>query len=500
MFRIDRRSLLLGGAATPLTAFTTAIGASSGWIAGLRLRPTVHTGMECWPLRDRMIHHGVPGVAIAVIRSGRLEAVQGFGTCAAGMVAPIGADTLFSVGSVSKLATAALCLRLVASGILDLDRDVNGNLKRWRVPAGSQGDDRAITLRMLLSHTAGFNVHGFADYAPGVPLPTLVQTLNGERPAMNPAFVRVDPAGTRSRYSGGGYMIVQAVIEDATGESLDAIARTMLFGPLGMWRSRFEAAPDTGTANIAHAHDREGKPVALPRGWQSFPELAASGLWTTASDLARMILALGASYRASGGFLPQDRAVDMMTAVTPGFNGLGPRLAGSGAARIFHHAGANDSYKAYVEGNLVSGDGLVVLTNGERGDVLGDEIRNAVSDACRWPGDWSVRLPSVPVASLLDGYAGTYRRRADQDPLVTGFLDTGFSADTIEVIRADDGLSIRAKGRDQKLVPIDTSDFVMPNGYVPAATLIFRFARSADGKVAHLRAIAGTDVLVFDKA
>lgn len=499
MFRIDRRSLLVGGA-TPLIAFTPAIGASSGWIADLRLRPTVHTVMERWSLRDRMTSHGVPGVAIAMVHAGRLEAVQGFGTCVAGTNASINADTLFSVGSVSKLASAAPCLRLVARGILDLDRDVNGYLKRWRVPAGSQGDDRAVTLRMLLSHTAGFNVHGFADYAPGVPLPTLVQTLNGERPAMNPTLARVDPAGTRSRYSGGGYMIVQAVIEDAIGESFDAVARKMLFGPLGMRRSRFEPAPNADTTNIAHAHDREGEPVALPRGWQSFPELAASGLWTTASDLARMIVALGASYRASGGFLPQDLAVDMMTAVTPGFNGLGPRLAGSGAARIFHHAGANDSYKAYVEGNLVSGDGLVVLTNGERGDVLGDEIRNAVSDACRWPGDWSVRLSSIPVASLLDGYTGTYRRRADQDPLVTGFLDTGFSADIIEVIRAGDGPSIRAKGRDRKLVPIGTSDFVVPDGYVPAATLIFRFARSADGKVGHLRAIAGTDVLVFDKA
>jgi len=483
----------------PLTAITPAISASSHLIPDLRLRPTVHTGAEQWSLRDRMTYHGVPGVVIAVVRAGRSEAVQGFGTRIAGMDAPIDADTLFSVGSVSKLASATLCLRLVASGILDLDRDVNDYLKRWRVPAGSGGDDRAVTLRMLLSHTSGFNVHGFADYAPGVSLPTLVQTLNGERPAMNRALARIDPAGTRSRYSGGGYMIAQAVIEDATGESFDAIARRLLFGPLGMRRSQFEAAPDDGTANIAHAHDQHGKRVALPRGWQSFPELAASGLWTTASDLARMIVALGASYHGRGGFMPQELAVDMMTAVTPGFNGLGPRLAGEGAARIFHHAGANDSYKAYVEGNLASGDGLVVLTNGERGDVLGDEMRNAVSDAYNWPGDWSVNLPAVPIASLFDGYVGTYRRRADQDPLVTGFLDTGFSADTIEVVRANDGLSLRSRGRDRKLVPIDSSDFVMPDGYVPAATLIFRFARGPDKKVAHLRAIAGADVLVFDR-
>lgn len=499
MIRIDRRRLLMGGATIPLTAIAPAVSATPKDILDLSLRSTVFSGAERWSLGDRMTHHGVPGVVVAVMRAGRVEAVQGFGTRIAGMDAPVDADTLFSVGSVSKLVTAALCLRLAAGGALDLDRDVNGYLKRWRVPGGPKGDDRAVTLRMLLSHTSGFNVHGFADYAPDAPLPTLVQTLNGERPAMNKALARIDPAGTRSRYSGGGYMIVQAVIEDMTGERLDAVARRLMFEPLGMRRSRFEAAPGQSTNNIAHAHDSGGKPVALPRGWQSFPELAASGLWTTASDLARMMVALGTSYHGRGGLLPQELAVDMMTAVSPGFNGLGPRLAGEGTSRIFHHAGANDSYKAYVESNLASGDGLVVLTNGERGDVLGDEIRNAVSDACRWPGDWSIQCPAVPAATLLDDYVGTYRRRADQDPLVMGFLDTGFSAETIEVIRADVGLAIKARGRDRKVVAIDTSDFVMPDGYVPAATLIFRFARSADGKVDQLRAIASADVLVFDR-
>jgi CubicO group peptidase (beta-lactamase class C family) len=491
--------LLASGISIPLVASTPAFSAKSRSIAALRLRPTVYTAAERWSLRDRMARYGVPGVAMTLIRAGRIEAVQGIGTRVAGTRAVIDPDTLFSVGSVSKLASAALCLQLAAGGILNLDRDVNHWLRRWRVPPGLQGDDRAVTLRMLLSHTGGFNVHGFADYTPGTPLPSIVQTLNGESPAMNKPLARVDLAGARSRYSGGGYMIIQAVIEDVTGANFDTVAQRLLFGPLGMRRSRFEAAPAPGIANIAHAHDRDGKPVALPRGWQSFPELAASGLWTTAGDLGRLIVALGASYRERGGFMPQELAVDMMTAVTPGFNGLGPRLAGEGAARIFHHAGANDSYKAYVEGNLVSGDGLVVLTNGERGDLLGDEIRNAVSDLYRWPGDWSIALPAVPVASLVDSYVGTYRRRAGQDPLTMGFLDTGFSADTVEVVRSGDGLSIRFKGRDRKLVPIDSSDFVMPDGYVPAATLMFRFARTADRKVSHLRAIAGADTLIFER-
>jgi CubicO group peptidase (beta-lactamase class C family) len=498
MLHINRRSLLAGGAAIPLIATSPAHTAKPGAVADLRLRPTVHDGSERWSLHDRMKHHGVPGVAIAVLRAGRVEIAHGVGTRLAGTVAPMNAETLFSVGSVSKLVSAALCLKLVARGLLDLDRDVNQYLRRWRVPAGPQGDVGAITLRMLLSHTSGFNVHGFADYPPGAPLPNIVQTLNGEHPAMNPPLARIDRAGTRSRYSGGGYMIVQAAIEDAMGDRFGVLASRLLFDPLGMERSMFLSAPAGDTANIAHAHDERGQPVALPRGWQSFPELAPSGLWTTTGDLSRMIVALGESYRKQDGFLPQELAVDMMTVVEPGFNGLGARLAGEGAARIFHHAGANDSYKAYVEGNLSTGDGLIVLTNGAGGDVLGDEIRNAVSDAYRWPGDWSVRIPAAPAAVLRENYLGTYRRREGQDPFVTGFLDTGFGAKTFQIERVGDGFSMRSKGRS-RIVPVGTSSFVMPDGYVPAATLIFRFASDADGRVGHLRMIAGNDVLIFDK-
>lgn len=501
MHRFDRRSLLAGGAVVPLAAWaSSAAPAQSPSLQTLRLRPNVHTGHEHGTLPDRMQHHGVPGVAIATMRGGSIATAQGFGTRVAGTASPVNPKTLFSVGSVSKLATAALCLQLVSRRVLDLDQDVNRWLKRWRVPVGPAGDNRAVTLRMLLSHNSGLNVHGFADYPPGAVLPTLVQTLNGTPPAMNKALARIDPAGTRSRYSGGGYMVVQAVIEDATGDAFDTLAHHHLFGPLGMIRSRFTPSPAAATDNIAHAHDGRGQPVALPRGWQSFPELAASGLWTNARDLARMVLALGASYRSPKGFLPQEMAVEMMTVVSPGFNGLGPRLAGRGETRIFHHAGANDSYKAYVEGNLATGDGLVVLTNGEHGDVLGDEIRNAVSDAYHWPGDWSVRVADIPETALLDSYVGTYRRRDGQDPLVTGFLDTGFSADAIDIVRGPDGITIGSKGRNRPLVAVDSNGFVLADGYVPAATLIFRFMRSADGKVSHVRAVAGEDVLLFDKA
>jgi CubicO group peptidase (beta-lactamase class C family) len=294
-------------------------------------------------------------------------------------------------------------------------------------------------------------------------------------------------------------MVVQAVIEDAMGQPFDALARQHLFAPLRMSRSRFDAAPSVATADIAHAHDGSGMPVALPRGWQSFPELAPSGLWTSAHDLVRLVEALCASYRKPGGFLPQALAMDMMTVVSPGTFGLGPRLAGEGSARIFHHAGANDSYKAYIEGNLDSGDGLVILTNGTNGDVLGDEIRNAVSDSLEWPGDWSVKISPVIAAGLLDEFGGTYRRRAGQSLELMGILDTTFDIEDLIVLRTSDGLELQAKGKHRSLKPVSSNRFVAPDSYIPAGTLQLAFNRGATGDVHSLTIIAGGGVLVFDK-
>lgn len=499
---INRRQLLLGSLSIPLLTLPPT-GRTQVHIPGVsfesHLRPTVHSGNERWELTQRMSHYGVPGVAVAVLRDGRAVCLKGYGSRLAGHDSPVGPDTLFSVGSVSKVATAALCLKLVALGKLDLDQGVGRWLRRWRLPQGLEGDTSDISLRMLLSHTAGFNVHGFKDVEPSAPLPSLLQTLNGTPPALNKPLERIDRAGSRSRYSGGGYMVAQAVIEDSMGQAFDALARRYLFAPLGMSRSRFDAAPSVTTVDIAHAHDGSGKPVALPRGWQSFPELAPSGLWTSARDLARLVEALCASYRKSGGFLPQALAIDMMTAVSPGTFGLGPRLAGEGSARIFHHGGANDSYKAYIEGNLDSGDGLVIVTNGANGDVLGDEIRSAVSDSLEWPGDWSVKTSPVTATGLLGEFVGAYKRRAGQSSELMGILDIIFDIQDFAVLRTPDGLELQVKGKRRSLKPVSSNRFVVPDSYIPAGTLQIAFNRAATRDVQSLTIVAGGGVLVFDK-
>jgi CubicO group peptidase (beta-lactamase class C family) len=329
-----------------------------------------------------MEHYGVPGVSVAVIEDGEVLWAKGYGVKQAGSSDPIDTETVFSVGSVSKVGVAAITLRLVDERGLDLDRDVNGYLRRWQVPPNEFTAHEPVTLRRIMSHTAGLTVHGFGDYLPGEALPDIVEILDGTGPAKNPP-VRVDRLpGSTSRYSGGGTMVEQLVIEDVTGLGFTEAARVYLFEPLRMNRSTYENPLPADHGNIARAHGPDGAPVALPRGWQSMPEAAASGLWTTPTDCARLIIALVESYHGDGDtFLAHRTAQDMMTPVPPSIFGLGPEIDGEGPTRNFVHGGANDSYRAFMAGYLAEGDGLVVFTNGTRGEELIREIRRAVAMA-----------------------------------------------------------------------------------------------------------------------
>src|ERR1035438_4669519 len=168
-------------------------------------------------LTDRMAALHVPGVSIAVIHEGKIEWARGFGVTRVGGPA-VTPDTLFQAASISKPVTAMAVLHLAESGKLNLDADVNQYLKTWKVPANTFTESTKVTLRELLTHTAGMTVHGFPGYAFDSALPTLVQVLNGEKPANTPAILVDTIPGTNWRYSGGGFVVTQLLLEDVTGQ------------------------------------------------------------------------------------------------------------------------------------------------------------------------------------------------------------------------------------------------------------------------------------------
>jgi CubicO group peptidase (beta-lactamase class C family) len=340
---------------------------------------------KTWSIQDRMAAYGVAGTGVAIIEKGKIVWAQGYGVLSANEAEPANAQSIFSAGSVSKLINAALILRLVQAGQINLDVDVNRYLTSWKVPESEFTRAKKVTLRMLLSHTSGFSQSGFPDFEPGEPLPTLLQTLNGQPPAKHKAVVLTYAPGTRMQYSGGGVQVSQLAVENVTGMSYGEAAQKYVFAPLGMTRSTFQNPLSAGHGNIAKAHDKTGKARALPRGYESMPELAASGLWISAEDLAIFVNALMNDRQ----FLSDGLRKDMLTRVPRSWHGLGPRLNGSGEKFVFHHGGANNSYQSIVEGHPTQGNGIVVLTNGEAGRALAYEIRIAVGQAL----GWSIRFP-----------------------------------------------------------------------------------------------------------
>lgn len=450
------------------------------------LRPMVlepGQALPHWTLAERMAHYHVPGLAVAILRNGEVVYAAGYGVREAGTQDKVDADTLFSSGSVSKMVTAAMTLRLVDQGKLALDTDVNTYLRRWQIPAAPEiTHGKKPTLRMLMSHTSGLGQHGFKDYAPGLPLPTALQTLDGLPPAKNPPVRFEYEPGSRQQYSGGGTTVTQVVIEDVTQRSFGEMAQVLVFDPLTLKRANFENPLSASRGNIAKAHDDNGQAAAAPLGWQSMPELAASGLWTSARDLGTFTAALIKSYRGESTFLAQRTAAQMMTEVARSGRGLGPGLEGSGSERIFHHGGANDSYKAWIEGNLVTGDGIVVLTNGADGGDLGRELRNAAADAFGWAINPPVRTVALDYADpLYQDYAGNYRL----EPEFIALQGVTPPAKPLPLQIAMNGAApTMTLGEDSsRLFALSTNRFVAPDMPAQALSRQLEFHRDADGVV-----------------
>jgi CubicO group peptidase (beta-lactamase class C family) len=360
-----------------------------------------------WTMDERLAHYDCPAVSVAVIENGEFAWAEAFGVLEKGQPAMANADTLFSGASISKPVTATMALKLVERGVFDLDTHVNAYLSSWRLPETELTRDTPVTLRGLLSHTAGTTVHGFGGMPPGAPLPTVHDVLEGRPPARTPP-VRVDKRpGLSARYSGGGTMIVQLMLEEASGKAFAALARELIFEPLGMTRTTFEnPLPEALRANAAVGHE-EG--LTIPGKWVCVPQLAAGGIWTTAPDYARLMIACRDAWLGRpGAILGVELARQMMTPQGGSF-GLGWEVMGAGAARRFSHGGSNDGYQCEAACLLEPGRGAVVLTNAESGLFLYWEVFAAVARA----HDWDTFLPApktvAPIpADQLDRYVGVY--------------------------------------------------------------------------------------------
>jgi CubicO group peptidase (beta-lactamase class C family) len=382
-----------------------------GLLPGTLIKGEEIPGMS---LHDRMKHYHVPGVSIAVIEDGRLAWEQGYGTFREGGQDSVLETTLFQAASIGKVVTAFTVLILADRRILDLDENVNRILKSWQLSENRLTREEPVTIRRILSHTAGVTVHGFNGYTLGQSLPSLTEILDGVGPANNaPIGVDLLP-GTRFRYSGGGYMILQQVCEDQTGRRFPDLVKELVFEPFGMVNSLYASQlPDSLAGRAALAHDVDGQP--LPGGWRLYPEFGAgAGLWTTAGDLARFVLGIQRSLAGEAAVeLDNETAVEMVTPqpVREGiqYMGLGVHVGSDGENKWFEHSGANAGYLCRMIGFVEGGRGAVVMTNGDGGNSLYDEIIQGIAVVYGWPtfGPTEVEIAVVDRA-ILERLTGSY--------------------------------------------------------------------------------------------
>jgi len=437
--------------------------------SGLR-PPVLIEGDKTWTLADRMRHYGVEGVSIAVIRDSKLEWAKGYGLADAEAKQPVTTSTLFQAASISKPVSAMGALALVEEGKLSLDGDINKFLKSWKVPANALTGKTPVTLEKLLSHTAGLTVHGFPGYGAGATVPTVVQVLDGAAPA-NTGAVVVDLApGTEYRYSGGGYTVAQLAMTDVTGQTFPALMQRLVLGPLAMKESTYEQPlPAPRLAEAAVGYRGDGKAVDGKR--HVYPEMAAAGLWTTPSDLARFAIGLEKILAGGKGPLSQKMAENMVTPRRDGY-GLGLGIEEEGRTQYFSHGGANEGFRALLVASANRGYGAVVMTNSDNGSALAQEILRAIAAAYYWEGyQIDSIVPAKLTAEDLAIYAGRYR------------LD----ASTIYIVEpAAEGLQVRVPLEETfSLVPVSRVAYVRRDSEAR-----YSFGRRADG---------GAELVVIDE-
>lgn len=364
-------------------------------------------GKTLWTLRERMKHHGVAGVSLAVIKDYKIHWAKGYGHANKKLKQPVTNSTLFQAASISKPVTAVLALRLVQDGLLDLDRDINLQLTSWKVPENQFTRQKKVTLRMLLSHNAGLTVHGFRGYGKGEKVPTILDVLHG-RPPSNSAAIVVDKLpGSGYRYSGGGYTVLQMLIEDVTRRSLADLAEEYIMNPSGMRHSSFKKPlPRSLAQMISVPHSREGEP--LPPHWFLKGGSACCGLWTTSSDLARFAIEIQKIVRGDKErILTPKMGREMLTPASSQFMGLGFALDNRDGAVYFRHSGGNPpGYTCILYASRDKGYGAAIMTNSNGGGALYRELLQSVARAYHWDGFHMDTFPTI--SKMIQHYRNLY--------------------------------------------------------------------------------------------
>jgi CubicO group peptidase (beta-lactamase class C family) len=382
------------------------------------LPPILIKGDPSWSIAERMTFYKAPGLSIAVIKDFRVDWAKAYGVKDLETKEPVTTETMFQAGSISKSVNAMIAMKKVEQGKISLDENINKQLVTWKLPDNEFTAKKKVTLRNLLSHTGGTTVHGFPGYSVSEKLPTLNQVLDGTKPA-NTAAVRVDfEPGSKFRYSGGGTTITQLALMDIEKKPYPEIAKETVLGPLGMTNSTYsqplpsEVRQKAATGYRANGNEVEGK-------IHIYPEMAAAGLWTTPTDLAKFAIEVQLSLSGKSNKVLSKDSVEKMTTSVMDDAGLGFFIERHGQALYFGHGGADEGFRAELLVNKDKGYGVVAMTNSDNGQILREVIRS-VARAYSWEEFLPTPYEVVTLdAAKLNDFSGRYQVHPDRVLTIT---------------------------------------------------------------------------------
>lgn len=365
---------------------------------------------------DRMKFYKIPSVSIAVINNGKLEWAKTYGYADIKTKRLANTTTLFQVASISKSVTGLGIMKLVQDGKLSLTKDIRSYLKTWDFPDNEFSKGKTITLKNLLNHTAGLSVHGFIGYTVFDSIPTINQILIGEKPANHEAVKPMYPVNEHFEYSGGGYSVIRKILDDNFSSNYDSLMQKLILKPLKMNNSTFSQPLSPQYKNYAYGCDKEMQP--LKGNYYIYPEQAAGGLWSTATDIAKFVLNIQNNLKASpNSLISKSHCEEMLTPFLSNY-ALGFGVVEKGGEKYFWHEGESYGYNAMYYGSFTTGKGVVILTNAypENGQPFIKELLNSVAVTYQWKDFYNPikkKLASVP-DNLLLNYVGEYYSETPQ--------------------------------------------------------------------------------------
>ena len=305
-----------------------------------------------------MKKYGAPGASIALVQNYKLQRLETYGYADKEDKKKVTKNTLFQAASLSKPITALLVLKLVEKKTLNLNKDVNHYLKDWKV-RDKKGKEKKITLKQILSHTAGLSCSGFPGYNQGKKIPNILQVLEGKGNTEK-VFVKKKPG--KYSYSGGGYVILQKIIEDVTNKKFEDLMEKEIFKPLNLKSTGFNKK------GLASGYNRNGRKIS--GGHRIYLE-GPAGLLSTPEDLAKFMIEIQKTKKILSKTSTKKMLKPITKAEKPWSIGLGIFTMNIGKNKLFFHTGHNYGFKSTFIGSL-NGKGLIIMTNSDSN--LSDKI------------------------------------------------------------------------------------------------------------------------------